>query len=223
LPPAIAALPAPPAEAPTTGIVEIKLPEEKNECFALVPANYHPQVPYGLLVVLSRPGPIDRTAFEAAWKPVAEKHGLVVLAPQSAQADKWEPTEVEFVRKTLDDAIAHYNIDASRIATYGYQSGGSMALLVGLGNTDRVRAIAAIDAAPPARTKPPENDPVNRLALLFGTAEKSATMPQIKAVIARLEAARFPVTQMPLGEQPRELTADELSELGRWIDALDRI
>jgi hypothetical protein len=48
-------------------------------------------------------------------------------------------------------------------------------------------------------------------------------MPQIKAVIARLEAAKFPVTQMPLGEQPRELTADELSELGRWIDALDRI
>jgi serine protease Do len=223
LPPAIANAPAPPAPAPTTGIVEVKLPEETNDCFAFVPQNYHPSVPHGLLLVLSAPGPIDRAAFEAKWKPVAEKHGLVVLAPQSAKAEKWEPTEAEFIRKTLDDAIGHYNIDASRIASYGYQTGGTMAFLVGLANTDRVRAIAAIDAAPPARTKLPENDPVNRVAFFLGTAEKSATAPQIKAATAKLEAAKFPVTQKALGEQPRDLAADELLEFGRWIDALDRI
>jgi S1-C subfamily serine protease/dienelactone hydrolase len=223
LPPAIVAVPAPPAEPVTTGIVEVKLPEEANECFALVPATYHPQVSHGLLVVLSAPGPIDRAAFEAKWRPMAEKHAVVVLAPQSAKADKWEPTEADFVRKTLDDAIGHYNIDATRIATYGYQTGGSMALLVGLGNIDRVRAIAAIDAVPPARTKAPENDPVNRLAFYLGTAEKSATAPQIKALVGKLEAAQFPITQKSLGEQPRELTADEILELGRWVDALDRI
>ncbi len=223
LPPAIGAQPAPPAEAPTTGIIEVKLPEETNECFALVPQNYHPAVPHGLLLVLSAPGPIDRVTFEAKWKPVAEKHGLVVLAPQSAKADKWEPTEADFIRKTLDDAIGHYNIDANRIAAYGYQTGGTMAFLVGLANTDRVRAIAAIDAAPPGRTKLPENDPVNRLAFFLGTAEKSATAPQIKGATAKLETAKFPVTQKLLGEQPRELSAEELLELGRWIDALDRI
>ena len=110
--------------------------------------------------------------------------------------------------------LAHYNVDPTRIATYGYQAGGSMALLVGLGNLDRVRAIVAIDAAPPARTKLPENDPINRLAFFLGTAEKSATAAQIKAVVARLEAAKFPVTQQSLGEQPREVTADELGGAG---------
>jgi pimeloyl-ACP methyl ester carboxylesterase len=106
---------------------------------------------------------------------------------------------------------------------YGYQTGGSMAWLVGLGNLDRVRAIAAVDAAPPARTKLPENDPVNRLALLIGAAEKSAIAPQLKAVLTRLEAARFPITRVSLGDQPRDLSAAELEQLGRWIDALDRI
>ena len=211
------------AEKPAVGIVEIKLPEESNECFALVPANYHPQTPHGLVVVLSAPGPVDRAAFEARWKSVCEKHYLIALAPQSAKADKWEPTEAAFVRKTLDDVLSHYNVDPTRIATYGYQAGGSMAFLVGFGHPDRVRAICAMDAAPPARTKAPENDPINRLAFFVGTADKSAAAPQIKGVVTRLEAAKFPVTHKPLGEQPRDLSADELAELARWIDTLDRI
>jgi len=223
LPPALATAPAAPADKPTTGIVEIKLPEETNECLALVPDNYHPQVPHALVVVLHAPGPVDKMAFEARWKPVCEKHGLIALAPMSAKGDKWEPTEADFVRKTLDDVIAHYNVDPTRIATYGYQAGGSMAWLVGFGHIDRVRAVIAIDALPPGRTKAPENDPVNRLAIFVGTAAKATTAAGMKAVLARLEAAKFPITQHAIGDQPRDLTADELSELGRWIDSLDRI
>jgi serine protease Do len=223
LPPPLAKEPPAAAEKPAVGIVEIKLPEEKSECFALVPANYHPQVSHGLVVVLSAPGPVDRAAFEARWKAVCEEQHLIALAPLSAKPDKWEPTETEFVRKTLDDVIGHYNVDPARIAAYGHQAGGSMAFLVGFGHPDRVRAICAVDAAPPARTRAPENDPINRLAFYFATAEKSAAAPQIKGVVTRLEAARFPVTQKPLGEQPRDLSADELAELARWIDTLDRI
>ena len=223
LPPALAKLPAPPAEKPTTGIVEIKLPEETNQCLALVPDSYHPLVPHGLVVVLHAPGPVDKAAFEARWKPVCEKYSLIALAPLSAKADKWEPTESDFIRKTLDDVIAHYNVDPTRIAAYGYQTGGSMAWLVGFGHLDRVRAVIAIDAVPPARTKSPENDPVNRLAVFVGTAAKAPTAAAMKAFLARLEATRFPITQKALGEQPRDLTSDELDELGRWIDALDRI
>jgi hypothetical protein len=42
-------------------------------------------------------------------------------------------------------------------------------------------------------------------------------------LLARLEAAKFPITQKALGDQPRDLSGEELSELGRWIDSLDRI
>jgi serine protease Do len=223
LPPAIAKEPAAATEKPATGIVEIKLPEEANQCLALVPANYHPLVPHGLVVVLSAPGPIDKAAFEARWKKICEEHALIALAPMSAKADKWEPTEADFIRKTLDDMIAHYNVDPARIATYGYQAGGSMAWLVGFGNSDRIRAIVAIDALPPARTKLPENDPVNRLAIIVGMAAKATTASGMKALLGRLETAKFPITQKALGDQPRDLSGEELSELSRWIDSLDRI
>jgi serine protease Do len=223
LPPALAGLPAAPAEKPATGIVEIKLPEETSHSLALVPESYHPQVPHGVIVVLPAPGQIDRAALEARWKPVCERFSLIALVPQSGKPDKWEPTEAEFVRKSLDNVIANYNVDPTRIATCGYQSGGAMAWLVGLGHPDRVRAIVAIDAIPPARTKLPENDPVNRLAIFVGTAEKAAIGAPLKAILTRLEAARFPVTRVSLGDQPRELNAAELEQLGRWLDTLDRI
>jgi serine protease Do len=223
LPSPIAEPPAPPAENPTTGIVEIKLPEEKNECLAYVPENYHPRTPHGLLVVLSGPGPVDRVKLESRWKAVAAERHLIVLAPMSANADRWQSTEADFIRKTLDDAVTNYNIDPTRIAVYGYQTGGSMAYLVGFEHTDRIRAIVAIDAVPPSGTRLPDADPIRRLAFVIGQAEKSPTAPIIKALLTALGTMKFPVTQMPLGEKPRDLNAEELEQLGRWLDTLDRI
>jgi serine protease Do len=215
--------PAPPAEKPVTGIVEIKLPEEKNECLAYVPENYHPQTPHGLLVVLSGPGPVDREKFESRWKAVAAERQLIVLAPMSANADKWQATETDFIRKTIDDAIANYNIDPTRIAVYGYQSGGTMAYLVGFEHTDRVRAIVAIDALPPSGTRLPDADPIRRLAFVIGHSEKSPAAPLLKSLLTALETMKFPVTKLPLGEKPRDFYDDELTQLGRWLDSLDRI
>jgi serine protease Do len=213
----------PPAEKTTTGIVEIKLPEEKNECVAFVPDNYHSQMPHGLIVVISAPGAVDRDKLAARWKTVCEERNLIVLAPMSAAADKWQPTETDFIRKTIDDVIAHYNIDTTRIATYGYQTGGSLGFLVGFEHIDRVRAIIAIDAVPPNRTKLPETDPINRLAFFIGAAEKSVTAPLMKTLYAALEGLKFPITKKSLGEKPRDLNEEELTDLGRWLDALDRI
>ena len=217
--------PAPGAgEPPAVGLIEIKLPEEtKNEAALYVPENYQQGVPHGLVVVIAPPGKVDREALVARWKELCERHQLIVLAPQSASSDKWEPTESAYIRKTIDEVVGRYTIDLPRICAFGHQSGGSMAYLVGFEHVDRVRAIAVVDAIPPVRVKPPENDPINRLAFYQATAEKSASAPMIKAVIARLEAAKFPVTTRSLGEQARELSDDELAELARWVDTLDRI
>jgi hypothetical protein len=98
-----------------------------------------------------------------------------------------------------------------------------MAYLVGFEHVDRIRAIAAVDAAPPPRAKIPDSDPINTLAFYLGTADKSPAAAGLKALVAKLQAARLPVTQKALGEQPRDLSAEELAELARWIDSLDRI
>ncbi len=208
---------------PATGLVEIKLPEEKNNCVAFVPDSYHPEVPHGVVIWLHGPGGMSREVLTARWKAACEQHSLIILAPQPASGTKWEPTDADFVRKSLDDLSSHYQIDRSRIAVYGYQTAGTMAYLVAFANLDRVRAVIAIDSVPPARTVLPENDPLVRLAFYLGSAEKWRAAAAMKAVAQRLQGAFFPVTSTALGEQPRDLSDVELLDLARWIDALDRI
>lgn len=223
LPVAISLEHKPPEAKPATGLVEIKLAEEKNNCVAYVPETYHPDVPHGVVVWLHGNGGVDRAALVARWKTVCERHHLIVLAPQALDPNKWEPTEAAFVRKSLDDLLSHYNVDRSRIVVYGYQNSGSLAFLIGLTNMDRIRAIVAVDAALPPRSAVPENDPLIRLAFFLASADKSSATGGIKAASERLKAMKYPVTSRGLGDAPRDLNDAELAELARWIDALDRI
>ena len=71
--------------------------------------------------------------------------------------------------------------------------------------------------------QPPENDPLHRLAMYVASAEKSPHAAATARLVAQLRAKKIPVTLKGLGDQPRELTDDELAELARWIDMLDRI
>jgi S1-C subfamily serine protease/predicted esterase len=222
--PAAISEPLPPSkEKPANGLVEIKLPEAKNNCLAYVPENYHPQAPHGVLVVLPAPGKIDRDKFESRWKAIANERQLIVLAPMSESTDKWQATETEFIRKTLDDVVSNYNVDPTRISVYGYQSGGAMAYLTGFEHTDRIRAIIAVDSVPPSGTRLPEADPIRPLAFVLGQAENSTVAPLMKSLTTALESMKFPVTKIPLGEKARDLNDDELAQLGRFLDTLDRI
>ncbi|QDU28085.1 putative periplasmic serine endoprotease DegP-like precursor [Anatilimnocola aggregata] len=223
LPPAVSPeLPAP-AEAPTTGLIEIKLPEEKNLCLALVPNNYHPQVPHGVLVYLPPPGNVDRNKLTARFQSLAEKNQAIILVPQSADPKKWDRTESAFIRKTFDDLMAHYTVDPTRVAIFGAEASGTMAFLTALEHRDRFRGLATSEATPPARLKVPETDPVNRLALLLAAADNSPTKAVVTALEKKLTEAKFPVIVHSLGEKPHEFTADDDALLFRWLDALDRI
>jgi len=223
LPPATTEPLGEPAEKTKTGLIDIKLPEEKNDCIALIPENYDARLSHGLIVIIPAPGKIDRDKFVARWKDVCQERHLIALAPMSAAPEKWQATETDFIRKTIDDVLSHYNVDHERVAVYGYQTGGSLAFLVGFEHRELVRAIVALDAVPPNRTRLPETDPVNRLAFFIGQADKSAIGPAMKTLLTALDALKFPVTKKSLGEQPHNLEADDLSSLARWLDTLDRI
>jgi serine protease Do len=223
LPAAVAGELAPPAERPTTGIVEIKLPEETNQCLALVPDNYHPQVPHGVLIYLPPPGAVEREKLAARFQALAAKTQTMVLVPQSADPKKWDPTEVDFIRKTLDDLKLHYTVDPTRVALFGAEASGTMAILATLDQRESIRGLAIAEAMPPARMKLPDNDPVQRLSLLLISAEKSPTKAIYGALASKLVEAKFPVTQHSLGEQPRELQTADDEFLFRWLDSLDRM
>lgn len=222
MPPAYASKPEK-AEGVSVGVVEIQIPEEKNKCIVYIPENYQPDRIHGLVVWIHEPGGYDQEKTVARWKKHCEDAGLILLAPQSADPKRWQSTETEFIRKTIDDVLANYNIDRTRVVLHGHQAGGSMAYLVAFEQRELIRGVAVVDAALPRRMQPPSNDPIQRLAIYSASAAKSKLAEVIKAGNERLESLKFPMTVKNLGFDPRYLNEGEIAELVRWIDTLDRI
>ncbi len=222
LPPARPAV-EPAAERPAVGQVEIKLPEETGSCLAYVPETYQPGVAHGVVIWLHQPGPLDKQKLVDGWKALCEKYDLIVLAPQSADAARWLPTEIAFLRKALDDLISKYNVDRTRIVAHGTQAGAAMAWLTALSHRDLVRAIAAVDAALPGRVQIPANDPVQRLAIYLAFAKNSQLAERIRAESKRMDELKYPVLLKELDDNAHELTDTQRADLARWIDTLDRL
>jgi len=209
------------ADRPPSGVVPIRIPEDDHECIALVPATVHPQGQYGVVVWLHPPGGFDDKQIAERWQTHCEQADLIVLAPKSADANRWLPTELPFVRKALDQLMRSYPIDAARIVVHGYQGGGALGYLFAFEHRDLLRGIAAVEAPVPLRAAPPDNDPLLRLAVWTAYSAKSKLAGPIKQGADRLQASKFPVTTIPLPE-PRYLDDQELAGLVRWIDTLDR-
>jgi len=210
-------------EQPTVGAIDIKLADEKNACMAIIPENYNSDLAYGLVVWLHPAGNFDRVKLIERWRPICEENDLILLAPQSAEPDKWSPQEVEFISKAMNEILDSYHIDDSRVVVHGYQAGGGMAYLAGFTHRDRVRAIAAVDAALPGRAAIPDSDPILRLAVYSAIGADSPLLKPMQAGMKKLEAKQAPtvlVTQEGKGEY---LSDEEFAALIRWIDSLDRL
>lgn len=222
LPPAHDDLPLEGARTVDVGVVDIKIPEEPNACVAVVPVDYNPRVAYGMVVYLTAPGAFDRDQFAERWRQHGEDSDLIVLAPQPKNAKQWTRTEVDFIRKTVDQAIATYNIDRTRVVIHGHQAGGAMAYLTGFQFRELFTGIVAVDAGLPMRTQLPDNDPISRLAIFTTLVKSSRLAERVEQGIKQLGEMKYPVTVKEVSAQ-RELEGGELTELVRWIDALDRI
>jgi len=213
------------AAASPVGRQTLKLPETAQECLAYIPEGYDPAVAHGVVVSLNAGGGYDDAARDEAialWKPICDSHDLILLAPASADGQKWEPAkDAPFVRKIVEQVQAAYTIDAARVVAYGQQGGGALAYLLAFEQRDMFRGAAAIDAAAPSAA--PENEPIYPLAFYIlgeavGPAAEAAT-----EFVAGLRALQHPVTSRQRPVAPAPPTGDELAELARWIDALDRL
>ncbi|NQT17315.1 MAG: PDZ domain-containing protein, partial [Planctomycetes bacterium] len=208
-------------EGPEVGAIELKVPEFENDAWAYIPDGHARGLKCGLIVWLHGAGQFDWDKLLARWKPHCDRDGLILLAPRSAGGKGWLMREVTLVEKLLNEVNSTYAVDPTRIVLYGHQAGGRLAYLVGFRGRKLVRAVAAADA--PLTGRPPENDPLHRLAFYVVRAEKSRHAERIDVGTVRLREMEYPVTVKELGEKPRYLNRKELSELLRWIDMLDRI
>lgn len=219
LPPPRETLPAE-EDGPKLGKLPIKIPEAKNECSAFVPDTYRSGVPHGVVVWLAGNNPKKDDDLLAKWKPLCEQHDLILLMPKSEEEGRWQRSDLEFVRKMIDEVARKYDVDRARVVAAGQQGGGAMAYLLTSTNRDLLRGVAAIDAPLPPAMPTPLCEPTERLAIFTSVSKKSP--PPVAAGIKRLRTARHPVTELDLGETSRELNDEELATLARWIDTLDR-
>ncbi len=175
------------------------------------------------MVWLQEPGEYDRQALLATWKDHCQANDLILLVPQPADPARWQPTELDFIRKTLDEIVSRYNVDPRRIVASGYQAGGAMAFLTAFTHRSLVRAVAVNDASLPARVSIPANDPIERLALFITVAKESKLVKRVQSNVKALEKIKYSVLVREHDGEPRPLDTDRLAELVRWIDTLDRL
>jgi len=215
--------PAKPSQAKRgqVGAIQLKLPEMTEPVWAYVPASYDPGAACGVVVWLPPPGEVKPDGILALWKGPCDRDGLILVVPQSSGPVRWQPREARLVPVLVAQVAAQYSVDPGRVVVCGRQTAGVVAFAAGFRYAQLVRGVVAVDG--PAEGRIPETDPAHRVAIYVATAAKSRAAGLIRETVSQLRQVHYPVTAKDLGPEPRDLTADEVAELARWIDTLDRI
>ena len=224
-------------DLPQLGKMNIKLPEEEGECVAYVPENYDPRFQHSMLVLLPVPGKQKPDELVKQWKASCEEHHTILLLPQAKEKVSWLPTEVAFIRKTIENVRKNYQLDPERIAIMGTGNSGSMAFLTAFTHRDLIRGVIAVDAGIPSRSPSFFNEPLQRLSFVLMGPKEGRTAKRLEANAKLLREMKFPVVveQSKLlsalaavdekdgaADAVKQLLQDQ-TKLLRWLDSLDRI
>jgi S1-C subfamily serine protease/predicted esterase len=223
VPESVPAIAKPEGEEVAAQTVELEFAEERNKCFAYIPSTYRNDAPHGVLVWLHGPSGYKEADLEKRFKELCEKYQVILLAPQAGDGKKFSATDVDFCGKAIQKVIADYTVDGNRIATHGYQAGGSMAYLVAFGQRALVHGVSSVDGGFPTRIGAPENDPAGRILIHSTVPTKSKLAQRLELEIKKLRSLKFPVTELKVEGEAKELNAEQLLQLGSWLDTLDRI
>ncbi|HVA51150.1 MAG TPA: PDZ domain-containing protein [Pirellulales bacterium] len=220
--PDAAQLPAFEGQRPATGRSTLKIAELKNEALSYVPESYDPRRPHALVVWLHPPGePQIDDDLLLTWKDRCDRGRLILLAPKAAESGKWQSDDFEFIRKAVEQLKAGYQIDPLRVIVWGEEVGGMVAYYYAFNHRDTVRGVVALRS--PFLPSAADNDPVARLDFFLTETKASRFEKMTAAAIKTLRDRKFAVTVREQPEKAPLLGDDEVSEVLRWIDSLDKI
>src|SRR6476469_575804 len=68
------------------------------------------------------------------WKDLAEKEGIILVAPDSANAREWSMNTdgPEFLHEVVEAVRAKHSVDGSRLYIFGHSAGAVFALYMGV-------------------------------------------------------------------------------------------
>lgn len=204
---------------PSSGVTTIKLPEEASESLLLVPKQYDENLPHGLLVWIDPPGKASEEKLKEEWQALADSQHLLVLAPKAAKGQSWTATDVDFIKNTVEETARQFNVDPIRIVIGGYQSGGSLGMLVAFRERALVRGTVAVDPTIVSEVFTANTEPLNRMSVNLITLPESRNTNRILAAVSTLSEAKFQVYHTEAAE--KSLSEAERARIVHWLDTLD--
>ena len=125
------------------------------------------------------------------------------------------------LQQFLDDCLAHYPIDAKKLAILGFSQGGVMAYSLALANPDRFAALAALSSWLPTELVPHLSLGNSAQALptlvQHGTQDSMIEVDRARQSVETLRQARVPLTYREY-EMGHEIRPRSLSDLSAWLD-----
>ena len=180
--------------------------------------------PPGILLWLHASGEVDVKAIIAAWQPICDRDGMILVVPTAADMGHWERTEIEYLRRLLEQASS-VNTSPIRTAMSSCTARGAVGRWLGCWPcraANLVRGVATTAAPLPRQVRVPENEPAQRLAIFAGLAGNEGAAAQIAQGLQKLSDAGYPVSTITNLDRSGQLSDEEREELARWVDMLDR-
>ena len=169
--------------------------ERGRDGFVYVPRGDDPTRARPLMLVLHGAG--GSSASADAWFPLADEHGVLLLAPDSRQWT-WDAIlggfgpDVDFLFRALKWTVQRCAVDRRRLALSGFSDGASYALSLGVGNGDVFTHIMALS---PGVMSPAVVAGKPRIFISHGTDDRVMPIDETsRRFVPRLQALDYDVT-----------------------------
>jgi len=131
------------------------------------------------------------------WKGLAEKEGIILAAPDSADSREWsmDTDGPEFLHEVVEAVRARSSVDGKRIYLFGHSAGAVFALYMGVMESSYFAA-AGVHAGAMGEDFYPYLDLAKRklpIEIWVGTEDPFFSLPQVKATQAELKKHGFEV------------------------------
>lgn len=183
----------------------------------IVPANYRPESPAPLLVLLH--GASGSARRVTSLFTVADELGIIVLAPESRDRT-WDAIrgefgpDIDFLNRALTHTFDCCAVDKRRLAIGGFSDGASYGLSVGLASGDLFTHVVACSPGfvipGPPRGKP-------RIFISHGTADQILHIDTTsRRIVPELKRAGYQITYREF-EGPHTVTPAISREALEWF------
>lgn len=205
-----------------TGRFNSELAGSGQSYWAYVPEDYNPDYGYGLVVWIHPGGNTMEGPVFNAWKPICDQRGLILLGLRASSPEGWQPNELVMFKEAVDEMRAKYNIDAARTVLHGFGDGGELAFELAFKYRELFRGVSATGAA--LRKQPPENDPDFRIQIHLCCGARDEAYRRVEVTVEALRKLKFPVIFTTIDDYEHAYPpTEQIREIGRWVDGLDRI